>query len=215
MLTFFIIGFALGAGTGLPIGAVGLAVVDAACRRPLAKAIGIGLGGGVGDLLFSAVGILGMGTLIATSPVVPAVLYLTSGLTLMVFGAWHLLRRTTPAQRERTAGRPSTTDDLAAGGVSAGFVVGFAMVTVNPASLVTWTVIVAGLMQDTSRAAGICTALGIGFGSFSWFAFLALMARKGAALRADRMRLLVRCTGGLIVGYGVYSLSRGAGYWLH
>ena len=60
MLTFILIGVAAGALTGVPIGPVNVAVIDAAYRHTLRRAIAVGLGGACADGLYSALGILGV-----------------------------------------------------------------------------------------------------------------------------------------------------------
>ena len=49
VLMFLVFGVVAGAVTGVPIGPVNVAVIDAAYRHTMRRAIGVGLGGAVAD----------------------------------------------------------------------------------------------------------------------------------------------------------------------
>ena len=83
---FVLIGIAAGALTGVPIGPVNVAVIDAAYRHTLRRAIAVGLGGAVADGLYSALGLLGVTPVLRTYPSVPPILYSISGIVLMIYG---------------------------------------------------------------------------------------------------------------------------------
>src|SRR5689334_6997855 len=83
---FFLIGAAAGAITGVPIGPVNVAVIDAAYRHTMRRAIGVGLGGALADGLYSALGVLGVTPVLRTYPSIPPLLYLVSGLVLLGYG---------------------------------------------------------------------------------------------------------------------------------
>ena len=50
VLMFLLIGIAAGAATGIPIGPVNVAVIDAAYRHTMRRAIAVGFGGAVADI---------------------------------------------------------------------------------------------------------------------------------------------------------------------
>jgi hypothetical protein len=56
VLSLFLIGIAVGAVTGIPIGPVNVAVIDAAYRHTFRRGVAVGLGGAVGDFCFSLAG---------------------------------------------------------------------------------------------------------------------------------------------------------------
>ncbi len=93
MLSYFLIGAALGVATGVPIGAVGVAVIDASYRHPMRRAVAVGIGGSVGDLICAALGILGLGPLLLRHPGVPPILYALSGVALVVYGSIQIRSR--------------------------------------------------------------------------------------------------------------------------
>src|SRR5215475_9658135 len=84
---FFAIGVAIGALTGVPIGPVNVAVIDSAYRHTLRRAIAVGLGGALGDFVYSTLGIVGVGPYLLAYPVLPRVLYGVSGVVLIAYGA--------------------------------------------------------------------------------------------------------------------------------
>jgi len=63
---FVLIGIAAGALTGVPIGPVNVAVIDAAYRHTLRRAIMVGAGGACADGLYSALGLLGVTPVLRT-----------------------------------------------------------------------------------------------------------------------------------------------------
>src|SRR3954454_8083970 len=83
---FLLIGAAAGALTGVPIGPVNVAVIDAAYRHTLRRAIAVGLGGACADGLYSALGILGVTPVLRSYAIVSPILYAVSGIVLMIYG---------------------------------------------------------------------------------------------------------------------------------
>src|SRR5258706_11337756 len=83
---FFAIGVAAGALTGVPIGPVNVAVIDAAYRHTFRRAIAVGLGGAVADGLYSALGVLGVTPVLRNYEYVSPILYAVSGIVLLVYG---------------------------------------------------------------------------------------------------------------------------------
>src|ERR1051325_7380978 len=83
---FLVIGILAGALTGVPIGPVNVAVIDAAYRHTLRRAMAVGLGGAVADCLYSGLGVLGVTPVLRTYPSIPPILYAVSGVVLLVYG---------------------------------------------------------------------------------------------------------------------------------
>ena len=57
---FILIGVLAGAATGVPIGPVNVAVIDAAYRHTLRRAMAVGLGGACADFLYASLGVGGI-----------------------------------------------------------------------------------------------------------------------------------------------------------
>src|SRR5215468_4394279 len=86
VLMFMLTGVLAGALTGVPIGPVNVAVIDAAYRHTLRRAIAVGLGGACADFLYSALGILGVTPMLRSYAIVSPILYAVSGIVLLVYG---------------------------------------------------------------------------------------------------------------------------------
>src|SRR6185436_12225675 len=98
---FLLIGIAAGALTGVPIGPVNVAVIDAAYRHTLRRAIAVGLGGACADGLYSGLGVLGVTPRLKMYPSIPPILYAVSGVVLLIYGFFTARSQpVTPAQTE-------------------------------------------------------------------------------------------------------------------
>src|ERR1700710_1240164 len=113
---FLVIGVLAGALTGVPIGPVNVAVIHAAYRHTMRRAIAVGLGGAVGDGLYSALGVLGMQEVITKYPIVEPTLFGISGAVLLVYGI--LTARSHPPAVEATGDddedEPDASDSMVA-----------------------------------------------------------------------------------------------------
>jgi len=203
---FILIGIAAGAGTGVPIGPVNVAVIDAAYRYTLRRAIAVGLGGACADGLYSALGILGVTPMIRKFPMVSPILYAISGVVLMVYG--FLTARSqpvTPAQQQAppTAAVPAE--------MWAGFTTGLLLILLNPAAVVTWVVITEQLPAATP-VHGIACALGVMAGSFGWFSLVAYLTQKGKHVLGDKAAWIPRVIGVALMGYALYLIYQAVKY---
>jgi len=208
VLTLFAIGVAIGALTGVPIGPVNVAVIDAAYRHTRRRAYAVGLGGALADFVYSTLGLVGVGPYVQAYPVVPRVLYAVSGVVLIVYGA--ITVRTRPVATQAIDGAaPPPRDD-----VWSGLRVGLALILLNPATLVTWIVIVGSskYLASAGTAGGLAASVGIFLGSFAWFALVAYLTHHGRRVMGDKAVWIPRAVGMLLVLYGAYSLVRGASY---
>ncbi len=207
MITLFLLGALIGAGTGIPIGPVNVAVIDAAYRHNLRRAVGVGLGGAVADALYALLGIVGVGPLLLRYPAVPPVLYGLSGVVLVVYG--FLTVRSKPLEEEKiedSTARPVQRHFLS------GVILGAALIFLNPATLITWVVIVGSALASTNIYEGTAAAVGIGVGSFVWFTFVAYLADHGKKVLGSRAIWITRIVGLLLIGFGIFSMGRAA--WL-
>ena len=216
MLTFLLIGVAAGALTGVPIGPVNVAVIDAAYRHTMRRAIAVGLGGAVADGLYSALGVLGVTPVLRTYPGVQGILYAVSGIVLMVYG--FLTARSQPvAPAQQVAPiHPSDPSDPAPASdsvmmrreIRSGFTVGLALIVLNPAAIVTWVVIVGQIIPVSTTTNGIACAAGVMLGSFGWFALVAYLTQKGKHVLGDKAAWIPRVVGVALMVYAVYLIGR-------
>lgn len=200
---FLLIGVAAGALTGVPIGPVNVAVIDAAYRHTLRRAIAVGLGGACADGLYSGLGVLGVTPRLRLYPSVPPILYAVSGIVLLVYGFFTARSQpVTPAQSEV----PEVADR--GGEMWSGFRVGLALIVLNPAAIVTWVVIMGTMIPETTTVNGIFCSLGVMVGSFGWFALVAYLTRKGKHVLGDKAAWIPRVVGIALMGYAVYLLAK-------
>lgn len=210
-VTYFFIGAAIGAATGIPIGPVNVAVIESAYHHNLRRAIAVGFGGGLADFLYSFLGVTGVGPFIREHEALRYVLYLVSGMALIAYGAITL--RTQPSDiSEATVARTQQPTK-----VITGFFVGMALILLNPAAIITWVVFVGTWLTDAgaSPTEGAFTAMGIGVGSFCWFTFVAYMADKGKRVLGERIVTVVRLIAFGMIGYGIFLVGRSAVYYLN
>lgn len=208
MLTYFLIGALIGALTGVPIGPVNVAVIDAAYRHTLRRAIAVGFGGALADGLYSMLGILGVGPILDAYPDVPPILYGLSGAVLLVYGVLTVRSKPLPAVAEvkERAAEPS-------GEMWSGFWLGLALILLNPAAIVTWVVIVGSFMHDVTTMEGIGATLGVACGSFVWFGFVAYLSNHGKKMLGPKAVWITRIVGYLLIGYALFSMGRAIHYW--
>lgn len=207
MITYFFIGAAIGALTGIPIGPVNVAVIESAYRHHLRRALAVGLGGAIADSGYALLGVVGVGPFLRSHPNIPPILFAISGLLLIVYGA--LTVRSQPASL--TEVQSKIPDQTA---MWTGFIVGVALILMNPAAIVTWVIIVGSYLSDTTTMEGIMASLGIGVGSLAWFSLVAYLADRGKRVLGDKMIWVTRVVGVLLIGYGIYSLGRAGWYVL-
>jgi len=203
VLKYFAIGAFGGAITGVPIGPVNIAVIDTAYRHHLRRAIAVALGGALADMVYALLGILWFGPLVKTRPNIPPIMYAFSGVALIIYGILIL--------RSRPAG-PRTQDaaDEKQKYFWSGLALGFALIILNPSTLLAWVVFFGTWMADVGRWNGI---VGIGVGSLIWFSFVAFLANRGKRFLQAKAMLLNRIIGLFLLGFGIYSIAKATRYW--
>jgi arginine exporter protein ArgO len=203
VVTYFLIGALLGAITGIPIGPVNVAVIDASYRHSLRRAVGVALGGAVGDTIFAYLGMVWFGPFINARPLVPPILYILSGIALLVYGFVTVRSQ----EIETGSGKPENSDP---GKFLGGFILGFILIVLNPAALITWVVIVGTYFAEITAGEGTSCAIGVGVGSLMWFNLVAYLSNKGKNVLGHKMLWVTRGVGILLIGYGLYSVGKGA-----
>jgi arginine exporter protein ArgO len=203
VLGLFAIGVAIGALTGVPIGPVNVAVIDAAYRHTLRRAVAVGLGGAIADFLYSTLGIVGIGPYLVAYPILPRILYGVSGVVLIGYGAITVRTRPVSAVAAHAPKSPTPSSD-----VWSGLTIGLALILLNPAALVTWVVIVGSHLAGVSTGEGFAASSGIFVGSFAWFALVAYLTNHGKRVLGDKAVWIPRTVGALLVAYGLYSIGK-------
>lgn len=210
MLSYLLIGIAAGALTGIPIGPVNVAVIDAAYRHTLRRALAVAAGGAIADGLYCALGVLGITPMLRANPTIPPILYGVSGAILIVYGLLTARSRPMPASAAHAPKSPNPSKEL-----WSGFTIGLALIALNPAALVTWVVILGSLLPaDATQAEGFAVATGVLIGSLAWFVLVAYLTHKGKHLLGEKAVWIPRIIGVLLMGYGGYLLYRCIAYFL-
>jgi threonine/homoserine/homoserine lactone efflux protein len=205
---FLVIGILAGALTGVPIGPVNVAVIDAAYRHTLRRAIAVGLGGACGDGLYSGLGVLGVTPVLRTYPSVPPILYAVSGVVLLVYG--FLTARSQPV----APATPSSEHIDASESVVMrretwqGFTVGLALIILNPAAIVTWVVIMGSMIPESTHIEGIACTVGVLIGSIGWFTLVAFLTHKGKNVLGEKAAWIPRVVGIGLMLYAVYLIAK-------
>jgi threonine/homoserine/homoserine lactone efflux protein len=194
------IGALTGLAVAVPLGAVGLLLVQEGARVGARRAWPAAAGVATADLLYCAA-VLVFGT--AVSPALrgiapwPAVI---SGMTLVALGAWGV-------RRARRAGEPATETSDAAG--SGRRYLGYLGLTIiNPATATSFLAVTTGLPFGGSGAGGaLAFAAGVTAASLAWQSLLVaaggvLHRRVGAAARSITVlagNALIVCLGAVVL----------------
>ena len=210
---FLLIGVAAGALTGVPIGPVNVAVIDAAYRHTFQRAVAVGLGGAVADGLYSALGVLGVTPVLRTYPSVPPILYAVSGVVLLIYGfltarSQPVAPATPPDLTEPEAPKSASDSVLMRRELRSGFTMGLLLIVLNPAAIVTWVVIMGSIIPETTTTHGIACAAGVMLGSFGWFLLVAYLTQKGKHVLGDKAAWIPRLVGVALMLYAVYLLGK-------
>ena len=205
---FMLIGVAAGALTGVPIGPANVAVIDAAYRHTMRRAIAVGLGAACADGLYAALGVLGITPVLRTYPSVPPILYAVSGVVLLIYG--FLTARSQPVKPAQTEVSKDAAEPPSE--LWSGFLVGTALIVLNPAAIVTWVVIMGSIIPETTPINGIFCSLGVMAGSFGWFALVAYLTQKGKHVLGDKAAWIPRVIGVALMVYAVYLIAKAVKY---
>lgn len=190
------VGVALGALTGLPLGVVNVAIVEAAARRGVRAASGIAVGGAIADMVHASLAAAGVGGAILARPAAIATLHLIAGGVLLGYAL--ALWQSRPCDTSEREMPPTFARGVLAG-------LGFTLP--NPAALGAWIAVAAALAPPTI-AAGLVGAAGVGVGSAAWFLVLARLAARGATRPGAARRGLTRVVAIVLAALGVAALVR-------
>jgi threonine/homoserine/homoserine lactone efflux protein len=205
---FLLIGAVVGALTGVPIGQVNVAVIDAAYRHTMRRAIMVGLGGACGDLLYSGLGVVGVTPILNRYPSVPPILYAVSGCVLLVYG--FLTARSQPVAPAPPPEIPHAEQSThMRREMWSGYTVGLALIVLNPAAIVTWVVLVGSFIPTgTTHLDGIFFAGGVFIGSFAWFSLVAYLTHRGKHVLGDKAAWIPRVIGVGLMLYAIWLIAR-------
>lgn len=152
------LGLTLGIVTGMPLGVVNVAIVDAATHGRTRFAVGIGIGGAVADTVHSAIAFVGVGHVLSHYPTATRAFAIAAALVVAGYAvlAWRMRSHPAPATPRRY-----------------GVVTGLFLTLPNPAPLAAWVAVAGAVWPTIPRGSAVVLAAGVGVGSALWFTALA------------------------------------------
>ena len=212
-----LIGVAAGALTGVPIGPANVAVIDAAYRHTLRRAIAVAAGAALADGICAALGVVGIKPWLDSHPRFPPVLWAISGIVLLIYGYVTASTKAIPAPPP-----PAHVDDTAPSQATVnreesiiGFKIGLALILLNPAAIITWIFLMgSAIMPKMTRLEGVACAIGVIAGSFAWFSLVAYLTQKGKSVLGEKAAWIPRVVGMLLMIYAVYLLAKAVRFFV-
>jgi threonine/homoserine/homoserine lactone efflux protein len=197
MLTALLTGLGLGLFVAAQVGPIWLLCARSSLRYGARSGLAIGAGAAIVDLTYAALGVAGAAQLVHISAARLTLGVIGGGFLLFLGGRtlWHAarIRHGGEAEGEVLAARAAFRTSLAA-------------TASNPATIASWAAVFSaasvGHVADTRATAG-AMLLGIGAGSFLWFAVLATVAgHLGRRLPDRHLRTVDALSGIGIVSFG-------------
>jgi threonine/homoserine/homoserine lactone efflux protein len=196
-------GFAAGFMVAIPVGPLGLTVVNTALRRGFGVAFLAGLGGVCGEAVYAALMLAGHSSLLS-QPRVAYVLQLLSVAVLLGLGVKYLFSQ--PARLAASEAVAVRTDER--WHHPSAFLLGFFLTVSNLALLVLWATLTAllfghGWVQPDHISRLVCFG-GVMLGGSAWFALLAFsVSRAHRRVSPRALTLLVRACGAVFLVFAL------------
>ncbi len=191
------LGFGLGVVTGMPLGVINVAIIDAAAGKHVRHASGIAVGGAAADAVHASLAFVGVGRAVTSHPEWIRALAIAAAMVIVSYAAvaW---RRHLGAHRDgaRTPG-----------GFGRGALIGAALTLPNPGALGAWVAVATAVWPGATSPVGLVIGGSVGLGSALWFT---LLARGVSRIRADHaaVRWIPRIALVLLVGFAIVGLVR-------
>ena len=193
------LGLGLGVITGVPLGVINVAIVDAAAARRLRHAMGLGLGGGAADALHATLAFIGVGRLLLARPDLLRGLAAVAATVITTYAvvAW---RRHRGAPQPTWGGPPTNS-------LARGIAAGAALTLPNPGALAAWVAVATSVWPHATTVEACTIGLSVGAGSMLWFV---LLARGVGRVRPDHraLRFVPRFALGLLVAIAAVGVLR-------
>lgn len=189
----FLTGVVAGYGIAVPVGAIGILIIETGMRRGFRKGFAAGAGAATADVVYAAAAVIGGAGIVAAVGSVGPFLRLGGGVLLAamaVVGLWRTLRDRPAAKKVRPEGGML--------GVYAAFL---GLTLVNPATVVYFAAVVVGLgvASGMTLLEGAAFVLGAGLASLSWQTLLAWFGSAARGRVSEATRRLIGVVGNLVV----------------
>jgi arginine exporter protein ArgO len=161
------LGLGLGVVTGMPLGVINVAIVDAALAGRRGFARGLGLGGGAADALHAMLAFAGIGRVVTANPALVRGLAIAAAIAIVAYAvvAWRSRRHVV----DQRIGAQKGGDAPLRRGLATGLV----LTLPNPGALAAWAAVAASVWPDAALPEAAWIAGGVGAGSALWFSMLA------------------------------------------
>ncbi len=195
----FLRGLAIGVAVAAPVGPIGLLCINRTLTAGFAAGFATGLGAATADAAYGAVAAFGLAALGGAVSAAGDGLRLAGGLFLLYLGV-RAFRKVAPA-RAAQAG---------ATGLVGGYLTSVVLTLVNPATILSFAAIFAGLgLAETGGFANAAALVaGVFLGSAAWWLFLSAagaIARR--RLPPAALRWINRLSGAIFAGFGLWALA--------
>lgn len=200
MLAALIIGFCFGFFGSIPIaGPIAALVLKRGLTGRFASAALIGVGGAIAEAGYAFLAFWGFATYLTQYPVIEPICRTLAGIILVGLGISFARYRAS-----QTGTLPTSTDSAAKS-----FFLGFTITALNPTLIATWTAATTTLYSSDLISLrpidAVPFSLGALIGIIAWFSLLTvLLKRYGSRFNADRLTMLVRIIGVMLIGLGVW-----------
>lgn len=207
MLGVFLRGLALGLVAGLPLGPASAAVADTAIRKTLSRAVAVGLGGALVDLVYCIAVVSGLGVVFEHSPHLEDLFLVVGGGMLIAFGL------ATATKRPLDLAHPPPRRPIEAATFLRYVGTGIAISVANPALFVSWVLLAGTILTGLNHLEAIVAGIGVFLGVFGWFNIIAYLAHRGRLLLGARAVWIPRVAGLLLVAYGTFLVGKVGFAW--
>jgi putative LysE/RhtB family amino acid efflux pump len=200
MLVLFGTAVAMGLAIAAPLGPIGALCIERTLRGGFRAGMAGGLGTALADALFAALAAAGFASFAATVALIERPLGLIGGAFLI----WLGVRALRPAP-------PQTVAAKAPPGALSVMATTFGLTLANPATILSFAAIFAGLglARTAGPAEAIAVVAGIFTGSLLWWALLSgTVALLRHRLPPGFARATALASGAAMLGFGIWALAR-------
>ena len=193
METAFVAGLVAGYGIAIPVGAIGVLIIDAAIRHGFRTAFAAGAGAAGADVAYATIAAL-FGSALA-SVLAPAAIPLrvASAAVLVAIAVRGLV-----ALRREARAEPAAVADPP--GASRTFTLFLGLTLLNPMTVVYFAALILGLSSTGSAPLEkVAFVVGAGLASLSWQTLVAFLGSRLHHRLSTRARLLTGLAGNLVV----------------
>ena len=209
------LGFGLGVVSGMPLGVINIAIVEAATAGRPRFAGGLGLGGSGADTIHAGLAFAGVGRLVTADPALVRGLAIGAAVVIVGYAvvAWRRRERAA-APRPGPKADPVTPDAPDDAPMSGAIATGFMLTLPNPGSLGAWVAVATFVWRDASPVEAVLIAGGVGSGSALWFTILARWvdrlrrAHPGSEPRSRTLQLIPRVTLVVLIALAIAGVAR-------